>query len=103
LSGRNLVLAAYSEPELPGWPYFTSNFEKFAHFLTALAMTKRLRPYSKIWPFFQFVIVELSFHWIFIGLLLSLVLLLYFLDGIQVTHFVTVTPWHFNLLLLWSV
>jgi len=29
---------------------------------------------------------------------------LYFLDGLhRVTHFVTVTPWHFNLLLLWIV
>jgi len=40
--------------------HFVTNFEKFGHFFTALALTKRLWPF--FWPFFQLVIVELSFH-----------------------------------------
>ena len=47
--------------------HFMANFEKFGHFLTALAMKKRLWPFHKIWPyfwpFFQFLTVELSFHY----------------------------------------
>jgi len=42
--------------------YFMANFEKIGHFLTALAMTKRIWPICKIWPFFRFVTVKLSFH-----------------------------------------
>jgi len=30
-----------------------ANFEKFGHFLTALAMKKCIGPFCKIWPFFQ--------------------------------------------------
>ena len=32
--------------------HFMANFEKFGHFLTALAMKKRIWPLCKIWPFF---------------------------------------------------
>jgi len=31
--------------------HFMANFEKFGHFLTALAMKKRIWPFCKIWQF----------------------------------------------------
>jgi len=43
-----------------------ADFENFDHFLTALAMKKRIWPFCKIWlffgPFFRFVTEKLSFH-----------------------------------------
>jgi len=51
-----------------------ANFEKFGHFLTALAMKKRIWPFRKIWPFFRFVTVKLSFKYFV------------FLDGHHVTQ-----------------
>jgi len=38
--------------------HFMTNFEKFGHFLNALAMKKHTWPFYKIWPFFHFVIVK---------------------------------------------
>ena len=43
-----------------------ANFEKFGHFLTALAMKKRIWPFCEIWQFFGhffrfFVTVNFSF------------------------------------------
>jgi len=32
--------------------HFMANFENFGHFLTALAMKKRIWPFCEIWPFF---------------------------------------------------
>jgi len=32
--------------------HFMANFKKFVHFLTALAMKKRIWPFCNIWPFF---------------------------------------------------
>jgi len=45
--------------------HLMANFEKFGHFLTALAIKKRIWPFCKIWSFlaiFWFVTVKLSFH-----------------------------------------
>jgi len=48
-----------------------TNFETFGHFLTVLAMKKR------IWPFCRFDTVKFSFHYF---------VFLYFLDGFHVTR-----------------
>jgi len=49
---------------LPDCP-FHGQFKKIGHFLTALAMKKRIWLFCKIWSFFQFVTEKLSFHEIF--------------------------------------
>ena len=35
--------------------HFMANFEKFGHFLSALAMIKRIWPFCKIWLFFDHI------------------------------------------------
>ena len=42
---------------LPDWPFHLcmANFEKFGHFLNALAMKNHTWPFYEIWPFFQFL------------------------------------------------
>jgi len=41
--------------------HFMANFEIFGHF-SALAMKKRIWPFSEIWPFLRFVTVKIGFY-----------------------------------------
>jgi len=66
-----------ARPGFTDWQ-FNGQFRKIWPFLTALAVKKRIWPFCKIWPFFWFVTVKLSFHFI--------LPFLYILDGIHVTH-----------------